>query len=83
MTVRDRLMHAWNAFTGQNTNVQSSEYGAAYATRPDRVRLLVTNERSIISSIYTRLAIDIASIPIRHIRMDDIWAVRRRHHPAV
>jgi hypothetical protein len=69
---KDRLMHAWNAFSNVDQPVRSTqEYGAAYATRPDRVRFLVTNERSIISSIYTRLAIDIASIPIRHIRMDD------------
>jgi hypothetical protein len=49
----------------------TQEYGAAYATRPDRVRFLVSNERSIVSSIYTRLAIDIAAIPIRHIRLDE------------
>jgi hypothetical protein len=70
MSVKDRLMHAWNAFAGQDSNIRSSDYGAAYSTRPDRVRMFITNERSIISSIYTRLAIDVASVPIRHIRLD-------------
>jgi hypothetical protein len=70
MSVKDRLMHAWNAFAGQDPNIRSSDYGAGYGTRPDRVRMFITNERSIISSIYTRLAIDVASVPIRHIRLD-------------
>ena len=39
--------------------------------RPDRVRLRVSNERSIISSIYTRLSIDVASVDMRHVRLDD------------
>lgn len=45
--------------------------GVAYGGRPDRVRLTISNERSIISSIYTRLGIDIASVDIRHVRLDD------------
>jgi hypothetical protein len=70
--IKDRLAHAFNAFLNVDQPVRSSQdYGAAYGTRPDRVRFLVTNERSIVSSIYTRLAIDIASVPIRHIRLDD------------
>lgn len=72
MPIKDRLAHAFNAFLNVDQPVRSSQdYGAAYGTRPDRVRFLVTNERSIVSSIYTRLAIDIASVPIRHIRLDD------------
>jgi hypothetical protein len=71
MSVKGRLAHAWNAFTGQDPEIRPADYGAAYGTRPDRVRMFITNERSIISSIYTRLAIDVASVPIRHIRLDD------------
>jgi hypothetical protein len=71
MSVRGRLAHAWNAFTGQDTSAQPSDYGAAYSIRPDRVRMFIANERSILSSIYTRMAIDIAAIPIRHVRLDD------------
>ena len=57
----------------QNDKVQpySGDYGSGYAYRPDRTRLRIPNERSIISSIYTRLSIDVASIAMRHIRQDD------------
>ena len=67
------LKHAWNVFSNQNDQVQpySGDYGSAYAYRPDRVRLRIPNERSIISSIYTRLSIDVASIDMRHIRTDE------------
>src|SRR6478735_8036541 len=70
-----RLKHAWNAFTDQPAPPQPqqngySDFGAAYATRPDRVRLFVSNERSIISSIYARLSIDVAQVDIRHVKLD-------------
>jgi Phage portal protein len=71
-----RLRHAWNAFTtsdGEDRLETFAAFGpAAYgSSRPDRVRLHFSNERSIISSIYTRLSIDVASIDIRHVRLDD------------
>lgn len=65
----DRLKHAWNAFL--NPNDDKISYGSSYGGRPDRVRLTISNERSIISSIYTRLSIDVASIDIKHVRLDD------------
>lgn len=72
MSIKGRLMHAWNAFTNLDQATSSPEaYGSSYSVRPDRVRFLVNNERSIISSIYTRLAIDVASIPMKHVRLDD------------
>jgi hypothetical protein len=69
----DRLMHAWNAFLNVDPEPRSRgyDYGTAYGGRPDRVRLAVNNERSIISAIYTRLAIDVASVPIKHVQLDD------------
>lgn len=72
-TVGNRLKHAWNAFVNQDEKyrVHSYDLGASYGVRPDRVRLYVSNERSIISSIYTRLSIDVASIAIRHVRLDE------------
>jgi hypothetical protein len=72
--ILDRLSHAWNAFVDQDEKyrVRSyGEWGASYGSRPDRVRLYVSNERSIISSILTHLAIDVASIEIRHVRLDE------------
>ena len=67
-----RLKHAWNAFNGTSKDTKSyGEYGATYGGRPDRARYRVTNERSIISSIYTRVSIDVANVLIRHVRTDD------------
>jgi hypothetical protein len=68
-----RLKHAWNAFTNQDKKdpFQSQDLGISYAVKPDRTRLYISNERSIISSIYTRLSIDVASVDILHVRRDD------------
>jgi len=68
---RNRLKHAWNAFLSRDPTemrVPNEGYGSSY--KPDRVRLNYTNERSIISSIYNRIAIDVASIGIEHVRLD-------------
>ena len=73
MGFRDRIAHAWNAFVGVEREDYSNPiggYGGAYTSRPDRVRLNISNERSIISSIYTRLALDVASSEMRHVRKD-------------
>lgn len=72
MGFRDRLMHAWNAFTDQNEDyrVQPYDMGAAYGSRPDRLRFRINNERSIIAAIYTRIAVDVAQIDIRHVKTD-------------
>lgn len=68
----DAIMHAWNVFSNnedkRNFGIRGVSYGA---TRPDRTRLRIPNERSIISSIYTRLSIDVASVDMRHVRLDD------------
>lgn len=64
------LKHSWNAFANQENKLRYYE-GASYQRRPYGTKLQLSNERSIISSIYTRLGIDVASIPMRHVRMDD------------
>ena len=73
--VGDRLKHAWNAFNGRDTEPPSTidtGYVASYGqTRPDRIRLNVTNEQSIIAAVLTRLSMDIASISIKHVRIDE------------
>ena len=70
----DKLKHAWNAFSGRDA-FEPPRYeetiGMSYGYRPDRTRLSITNERSLISSIYTRLSIDIAANPIKHVRVDE------------
>lgn len=65
----DRIKHAWNAFT-DNINLYPY-YGPSYSSRPDRTRLNLGNERSIISSIYNRIALDVAAIKVQHIRIDE------------
>ncbi len=71
--LKRRLIHAWNAFTtNDDPNLRMHMHsGASYSMRPDRSRLRFSNERSIISAIYTRLAIDAATVDIRHVRLDD------------
>lgn len=73
----ERLAHAWNAFTDRSEADDFTAPGglfteiASYGSRPDRFSLRVTNERSIISSIYMRIAIDFAGVAIRHVRLDE------------
>ncbi len=73
MALFGRLKHAWNAFINQDVSQRIASYdgGTSYGTRPDRLRLRIANERSIISSIFTRLSIDVAAIDVRHVRLDD------------
>ena len=73
MGLRDRLMHAWNAFRSVETTMPfsvSSEIGPASSVRSDRTRLRLGNEGTIIASIYNRIANDCASITVEHTRMD-------------
>lgn len=70
----DRLLHAWNAFTGQSTSERMAgfgDYGPSYGSRPDRMRFGNGNERSIVTSVYTRLSIDVSEASIKHVRLDD------------
>jgi hypothetical protein len=67
---RDWLSHAWNVFRTLDRG-DPFESVANYGTRPDRVRLRYSNEKSIISSIYTRMAIDVSDVVIKHVRLDD------------
>ena len=67
-------MHAWNAFTNQTVRDEFKELGEhswGGSFRPGRTIMRFSNERSIITSIYTRLGIDVASVDIRHVRVDD------------
>lgn len=64
-----RLKHAWNAFL--NRDPPGKLYGGGYSYRPDRVRLTRGNERTIITAIYNRIALDAAAITINHVRLDD------------
>lgn len=69
-TLGDRLLHAWNAFTNKDPTYGRA-YGPSSSLRPDRVRFTRGNERSIVTSVYNRIAIDCAAIKIEHIKLDD------------
>lgn len=71
-TFTERIQHAWNAFMNRDPTV-SNNFNASYVTgyRPDRVRLTRGNERSIITAIYNRIAIDVSSVDIKHVRLDE------------
>ena len=75
MGIRDRLAHAWNAFTGQTEEtamVKSyGDFAVSYGHRQSLTRLTVANERSIISSVMTRMSMDAAAVAIRHVRLDE------------
>ena len=70
MSVGSRLKHAWNAFLGNEFFKYSHSLGPSYSYRPDRPIFSRGNERSIITSVYNRIALDAASIGIQHVRLD-------------
>ena len=71
-TIGSRLKHAWNAFTNKDPTPYYSSYGGGRSSnRPDRPRMHGGNERSIVTSVYNRIAMDAAAVSIRHIRTDD------------
>lgn len=76
MGFTDRLSHAWNAFLGSKDDVVNrSEYhessNSSYSYRADRIRRSIATERSIISSIYTRIGIDGSGVAINHVKVDE------------
>lgn len=67
----ERFRNGWNAFLGRDPtfNYHGSGYGGYY--RPDRARLSRNNSRTIVNSIYNRIAVDVASMKIEHVRLDE------------
>lgn len=70
MSFGSRLKHAWNAFTG-NVQINYRDLGTSYSYRADRPRMSRGNERSIVTSIYNRIALDVSSLNIQHVRLDE------------
>ena len=68
MGLLDRLQHAYNAFTNRDPTYRPSGYSSSY--RPDRPRFSGGNERSIITSVYNRIALDVAALVVQHVRQD-------------
>ena len=70
MGFKDWLQHGWNAFFNRDPTAEYKQQGTSYYRRPDRVRFSGGNERSIVTSIYNRIAMDAAAIDIRHVDLD-------------
>lgn len=69
INIGSRLKHAYNAF--MNRDPTYTPTGSSYSIRPDRPRLSRGNERSIVTSVFNRIALDVASIDIKHCRLDE------------
>lgn len=69
-SISERFKNAWNAFLGRDPTVVYN-VGQGYALRPDRPRLSRGNERTIVTSVYNRIALDCAAIDVRHCELDE------------
>lgn len=70
LNIGARLKHAWNAFTNRDPTYYQRSLGAGYSVRPDRPRLSRGNEKSIATSIFNRIALDVSAVTIKHCRID-------------
>lgn len=70
-SVGSRFKHAWNAFLNRDPTRDFRDIGVSYSYRPDRPRFSRGNERSIVTSVYNRIALDVASISIQHVQLDE------------
>lgn len=69
MSIGSRIKNAWNAFRNNTPNI-SYDYSGSYY-RPDRLRLSRGNERTIVTSVFNRIAVDVSSINIYHCQLDE------------
>ena len=70
-SIGSRLKHAWNAFFNKDPTPVKWDHGASYSYRPDRPRLTRGNERSIVTAIYNRIALDVSALIMKHCRLDE------------
>ena len=66
----EKIRNSWNAFRNRDPTMFYNEPGMSYTYRPDRVRFSRGNERSIVTSVYNKIAMDVAAVDIRHCRID-------------
>ena len=69
-SISSRLKHAWNAFFNKDPTYYH-DIGSGYSYRPDRPRLTRGNDRTIVNSVYNRIALDVAAVDIMHVRLDE------------
>lgn len=76
MAILDRVKSAWNAFRSTSNNEAvdgyTPDYGTSYATSsPSQPRRFIFNDRTIVTAIYNRISVDVADLPLRHVKLDD------------
>lgn len=71
MALMDGLKHAWNIFKNKDPTQVNWNIGPSYGYRPDRMRYTRGNERSIVTAVYNRIAMDVAAVNLKHIRLDE------------
>lgn len=72
MSITNRIKHAWNVFSNsKDPPYVHRDLGIGYSFRPDRIRFTGGNERSIVTSVYNQIALDVAAIDIRHAKLDE------------
>ena len=72
MGLLNRLANAWNVFRNRDpTSDYLNSIGPAYGYRPDRMRFSRGNEKSIVTAVYNRIAMDVAAVTIQHVKMDE------------
>lgn len=71
LTFGERLKNAFNAFKNRDPTENYMSFGPSYTYRPDRPRLTRGNERSIVTAIYNRIALDVASLDFKHCKLDE------------
>lgn len=68
-TITQRLQNAWNAFRNSR-DPTANDYGRSYSYRPDRYRIRSGNERSIVTNVFNRIAVDCAAVTMEHVKLD-------------
>jgi hypothetical protein len=71
LSFSSRLRHAWDVFRNREPTYDYQDTGPSTPYRPDRTRLTGGNERSIVTSIFNRIALDVSSINVKHCRIDE------------
>lgn len=74
MALSDRIKNAWDAFLNKDpTRLEFKDLGMGATYRPDRIRFRPGTDRTVVNSIYNRIAMDVASVDIEHVRLDENW----------
>ena len=79
-TIRERLRNAWNAFANRDPTEVKEPPGMSYYSRPDRSQFFYGRDKSIVTSIYTRISIDCAAIDIKHVKLDENDCFKEEMH---